>query len=165
MYQHKGFDVAIEAATLLNKENKDIEFALLGDGPEFDTLKQLAADTPNVHFMGNQTEIGNWFEAADLLIHTSYTEGMGSVILEAMAAGLPVVGSKAGGIPDVIKHDKSGLLFEIADAKELSAHIQSLYNSKELRDRLIDGAAQHLNKFEIETTAQAYQSLYQQFEK
>ncbi|MEF1226927.1 glycosyltransferase family 4 protein [Vibrio fortis] len=167
MYKHKGFDIAIEAAIMLNDINKDkdIEFALLGDGPEFDALKNLASDTPNVHFMGNQAEIGNWFEAADLLIHTSHTEGMGSVILEAMAAGLPVVGSKAGGIPDVITHDKSGLLFEIADAKELSAHIQSLYNSKELRDRLIDGAAQHLNKFEIETTAQAYQSLYQQFEK
>ena len=165
MYKHKGFDIAIEAAIMLNDINKDIEFALLGDGPEFDALKDLAANTPNVHFMGNQAEIGNWFEAADLLIHTSHTEGMGSVILEAMAAGLPVVGSKAGGIPDVITHDKSGLLFEIADAKELSAHIQSLYNSKELRDRLIDGAAQHLNKFEIETTAQAYQSLYQQFEK
>lgn len=165
MYKHKGFDIAIEAATLLNNINKNIEFALLGDGPEFEALKAQATGTSNVYFMGNQKEIGNWFEAANLLIHTSHTEGMGSVILEAMAAGLPVVGSKAGGIPDVITHDESGLLFEIADAKELSAHIQSIYHSKELRDRLIDGATQRLNIFEIATTAQAYQSLYQQFEK
>ena len=165
MYKHKGFDIAIEAAKLLNEINDDIQLALLGDGPEFEVLKAQAAGASNVYFMGDQKEIGNWFEAADLLIHTSHTEGMGSVILEAMAAGLPVIGSKAGGIPDVITHDESGLLFEIANAKQLSAHIKSIYHSKELRDKLVNGAAKHLNKFEVEATAQTYQSLYQQFEK
>ncbi|MEZ8195332.1 glycosyltransferase family 4 protein [Vibrio cortegadensis] len=164
MYPHKGFDVAINAAKGLQSQT-DIHFALLGDGPEEESLHQLAHDIDNVSLVGNQPNIGDWFKAADLLIHTSYTEGMGSVILEAMAAGLPVIGSKAGGIPDVIQDSVSGLLFDVGDAMQLSQLIQKIKRSDELYEQLKLGAKNNLIKFEIETTAQEYEAIYQQIER
>ncbi|HAS8532266.1 TPA: glycosyltransferase family 1 protein [Vibrio vulnificus] len=158
--KHKGFDVAINAARLLQSHSDSIHFVLLGSGPEEQALKALAADLNNLSFAGNQSNMGDWYAAANLLIHSSYTEGMGSVILEAMAAGLPVIGSKAGGIPDVIKNEESGLLFEVGSSEQLASSILRIFNDSALRTRLIEGANHHLHQFEIATTAISYQNLY-----
>lgn len=161
--KHKGFDVAIHAARLLQSYSDSIHFVLLGSGPEEQTLKTLASDLNNLSFAGNQSNMGDWYAAANLLIHTSYTEGMGSVILEAMAAGLPVIGSKAGGIPDVIKDKESGLLFDVGNAEQLASAILRIFEDEALRIQLIAGANRHLNQFEIATTAISYQNLYRMY--
>lgn len=160
--KHKGFDVAINAARILQQHSDKIHFILLGSGPEEQALKELASDLDNLSFAGNQSNMGDWFGAADLLIHTSYTEGMGSVILEAMAAGLPVIGSRAGGIPDVIQDQESGLLFDIGNAEQLASAILRIANDDTLRSRLIQGANINLSQFEIENTARRYEDLYAQ---
>ncbi|ENM3759760.1 glycosyltransferase family 4 protein [Vibrio cholerae] len=160
MLKHKGFDVTLGAAKILAECSSSIHFALLGDGKERGVLEQQAAGLTNVSFMGKQNNMGDWFAAADLLIHPSYSEGLGSVILEAMGSGLPVIGARAGGIPDIIESGYSGLLIEPGDYKGLADAIETIRCNAELRNKLETGSEQKLQSFLIENTAKNYQCIY-----
>lgn len=160
MLKHKGFDVTVTAAKLLGVKNPRVQFLLLGDGPEREALEQQCRGLTNVRFMGRQNDMGSMFAAADLLIHPSYTEGLGSVILEAMAAGLPVIGTNAGGIPDIIDHGISGLLCEAGNGKQLAEQIDQLENDKALRHKLKTGGKEKLKQFDIAYTSSLYKSIY-----
>jgi glycosyltransferase involved in cell wall biosynthesis len=158
----KGFDVTIEAAKILEKNNAPIHLLLLGNGPETENLKKQAQNLDNVFFMSHQEDMGTWFASANLLIHPSYSEGLGSVSLEAMAAGLPVIASNAGGIPDIIEDEQSGLLIEPGNAQELASAIERLAKDQTLQDKLQAGAKEKLAQFDISRTSQRYADLYQQ---
>lgn len=160
MVKHKGFDVTIEAARRLSHTHPEIQFALLGDGKERHNLEQLACHLTNVHFMGQQNAMGNWFAAANLQIHPSYTEGLGSVILEGMGSGLPVIASRTGGIPDIIEHKKNGLLIEPGDSAALADAIVHLASSREKRENLIHNGYEKLQQFKIDYTSILYADIY-----
>lgn len=160
MLQHKGFNLTVDAARTIEKSNPDIHFILLGDGKEKANLENQANGLTNITFAGKQSNMGDWFAAADLLIHTSYSEGLGSVILEAMAAGLPVIGSNAGGIPDIIEHNQSGLLFEAGNSIALAEEIKKLASDSHLRESLLSGGQEKLKQFDIEYTSKLYKEIY-----
>ena len=161
MLTHKGFDVTIEAARRLEQSHPEIHFALLGDGKERTTLETLATGLSNLSFVGKQSNMGSWFRAADLQVHPSYTEGLGSVILEGLHSGLPVIATNAGGIPDIIEDGVSGRLIEPGDAAALAEAIVQLSQNEALRQRLLTGAQHKLKDFYIEHTALLYQDIYQ----
>ncbi|GAA5645556.1 glycosyltransferase family 4 protein [Vibrio proteolyticus] len=161
MLTHKGFDVTIEAARRLEQSHPEIHFALLGDGKERATLETLATGLSNLSFVGKQSNMGSWFRAADLQVHPSYTEGLGSVILEGLHSGLPVIATNAGGIPDIIEDGVSGRLIEPGDAAALAEAIVQLSQNEALRQRLLAGAQHKLKDFYIEHTALLYQDIYQ----
>ena len=162
MLKHKGFDVTVSAAKKLGIQNPRVQFLLLGDGPEREKLEREATGLTNIQFMGKQRDMGNWFAAADLLIHPSYSEGLGSVILEAIGAGLPVIGSNAGGIPDIIDHEQSGLLCDAGNFQQLAQCIDRLENDKILRLQLQKGGKEKLKQFDIAYTASLYKDIYTQ---
>ena len=91
--------------------------ALVGDGPHRLELEQQFNGLP-VHFTGylRGEELAKAYASADAFVFPSATDTLGLVVLEAMASGLPVVGARAGGIPDLVEHGVSGLLFEPDDA-------------------------------------------------
>lgn len=159
MIPHKGFDVTVQAATLI--QDSRIHICLLGDGKQRAELEKQAKALTNVSFMGRQNNMGDWFTAADLLIHPSYTEGLGSVILEGINTGLPAIGSRAGGIPDIIEHEKSGLLIEPGNAVDLAASIEKIANDLTLKNQLIEGGRNKLSSFMIKHTASLYFAVYQ----
>jgi glycosyltransferase involved in cell wall biosynthesis len=165
MLKHKGFDVTIAAAKKLEEAGLPIQLCLLGDGPERLTLEQEASGLNNVSFEGKQSNMGDWFNAADLQIHPSYTEGLGSVILEGMAAGLPVIGSNTGGIPDIIEHGFNGFLIQPGNADELAEYIVSLYKDEQKRASFIQNGIKKLEKFDISYTSKQYLELYKKIEK
>ncbi len=160
MLKHKGFDVTLGAARILASTNPDIHFVLLGDGPERASLEALSTDLGNITFAGKQSNMGDWFAAADLLVHPSYSEGLGSVILEAIGARLPVIATHAGGIPDIIDDGESGLLIPPGNASALAENIARLANDKALREHLISGGAAKLQQFDIVYTSDLYQNIY-----
>ena len=162
MLQHKGFDVTIAAARALQEQNANVHFALLGDGKAREQLETLADGLTNVTFCGKQSNMGSWFAAADLQVHPSYTEGLGSVILEGLNSGLPVIASRTGGIPDIIDDHVSGLLIEPGDSQGLAAAIMTVQANPQLRETLCAGAQQKLTSFRIEHTAELYQKIYQE---
>lgn len=163
LLHHKGHDVTIKAAKLLAETDPDIQICILGDGPIEAELKQQAQGLANVEFSGQQSDIGNWFEAANVLIHPSHSEGLGSVILEATKAGLPVIGTRAGGIPDAIRHEQSGLLIEANQPRALADAITRLKTDQHLNETLAEGRKAFIADFDIQTSAQRYEKLYQQY--
>jgi len=91
--------------------------------PEMEALVQELALTPWVNFLGNRDDIPDLLAALDIFVLPSYSEGISRSLLEAMASGLPVVVSEAGGSPEVVQHEINGLLVPV---KNVSALAQAL---------------------------------------
>ncbi|MEL0628042.1 glycosyltransferase family 4 protein [Psychromonas aquatilis] len=161
LLKHKGHRTSIEAFKLLEITQPDLHLVLLGEGPEKESLLAQSTGMKNITFAGKQSDMGSWFTAADLLIHPSDSEGLGSVILEAIKAGLPVIGSNAGGIPDIIEDRVSGLLIEAKNGESLASAIVAITSDSDLKACLQDGAQEKLKEFDITFTSSLYNTIYQ----
>ena len=159
MLKHKGFSYTINLAKKLDKTT-NIQFILLGNGPLKNQLQQQSKDLSNVHFAGKVDNIGDWFFASDLLIHPSFSEGLGSVILEAMYAKLPVLATKRGGIPEIIKHNQTGFLLENHSLEQGKKAIFEIKKNKVDTDKIIQRAFVFCQTLSIKKTALLYQELY-----
>lgn len=135
----KGIPVLLRAFAKLEGRN---ELRLAGSGFQLEELESLASELgirDRVQFLGNVDWGGPLFELmrdSDILILPSHTEGLGLVLLEAMSQGLPVVASRVGGIPEIVHHEITGLLFPPGDADALSAALTRLIDDAPLRNRL-----------------------------
>jgi glycosyltransferase involved in cell wall biosynthesis len=123
----KGVDIAIRA---LKELPDQVVLWVIGDGPERLALEHTA-ESLGVHkrtrFCGLQADVSPFMQAADCLVCPSlWNEAAGLVILEAMACGLPVIGSSVGGIPEFIVPDRTGFLFPAGDHMALAKHITQL---------------------------------------
>jgi teichuronic acid biosynthesis glycosyltransferase TuaC len=122
----KGLDSLLEAASILQQDNHlNFVIVLIGEGPLLQSLSNSAVAlgiSDSVIFIGPQpqTIVAQWMQAANLLCLPSHMEGLPNVILESLAQSLPVVASNVGGIPEVITHDKNGLLVPADKADKLA---------------------------------------------
>jgi glycosyltransferase involved in cell wall biosynthesis len=115
--------------------------AIVGDGPHRPALERRF-DGADAHFIGylKGEELAAAYASADAFVYASETETMGNVVLEAMAAGCPVVVPRAGGIPSLVAHGKTGLLYRPGDLKE-SAHLtRTVLGDADLRSRISHAA-------------------------
>lgn len=123
----KGIDVLLRAAAELREHLPDIRVVIVGDGPERKKLSWLAKELgigERVQFVGFQNDVKRWMLGFDLLVLPSLKrESFGIVLLEAMACSRPVIGARVGGIPEIIEHEKTGLLVEPGDAHDLAQKI------------------------------------------
>jgi len=158
----KGHRTTLDAARTLLPDYPEMHFIICGDGPQLEPLKQKADDLPNVTFVGHQKDIGKYFEAFDLLVHPSQSEGLGSVLLEAQQHKTPVIASNVGGIPDIVKDGVTGLLIPPDDSLSLEKSIIELYEDTELRNKIIENATAKLRNFSPESVTERYLKLYQQ---
>ncbi|MDY7016573.1 MAG: glycosyltransferase, partial [Cyanobacteriota bacterium] len=111
--------------------------AIVGDGPHRKALEQHFAGTPT-HFVGylRGVELATAFASADAFVFPSRTETLGLVLLEAMAAGCPVVAARSGGIPDIVTDGVNGYLFEPSDPRGAIAATQKLLAARSQRETL-----------------------------
>jgi len=114
-----------------------VRLALVGSGPYEDELREMFADTPTV-FTGYMSgeELASAYASADVFTFPSDTETLGFVAMEAMASGVPVVGARAGGVPDVIRHGENGFMFTPGDLGDLTEQIRRLVVDEVLRKRM-----------------------------
>jgi len=157
---HKGHDLTLEAARRLAGTHPQIQFLMLGDGPRRRELEKAASALPNVTLLGHRKDIGNYLAVLDLFVFPSFTEGLGSSILEAMQAQVPVIASEAGGIPDLIDQEHTGILFPCGDAAALTSAISRLEGDPTLRTALTREATRQLGKFSPESVAERYLANY-----
>lgn len=164
----KGIDYLIGAADILNKKYKkqNIKYFIIGDGSQGKNLNNLVKKLnlkEKIKFLGQipNEKIPEYLSAADCFVLPSLKEGFGIVILEAMAAVLPVVATKVGGILDIIEDGKNGILIEPGDSKEIVKAIQKIYSKKELSLNLVQNAKMNLEKYDWKTIAQRVYLIYQ----
>jgi glycosyltransferase involved in cell wall biosynthesis len=132
-----GAEKEIEAIKPVLEAIPNARLALVGDGPHRQTLEQYFADTPT-NFVGylKGQELASAYASADAFIFPSRTETLGLVLLEAMAAGTPVVAARSGGIPDIVTDGVNGYLFDPTDEAGATAAAQRLFANPEERENL-----------------------------
>lgn len=138
--RNKGHEVLLHAARQLRQQHPRIKFLVVGDGPLRGELKAQAEQrglAGHVAFTGLQTDVRPYLEMAHMLVlPTLYREGLSVALIEGAAAGLPLVGSNLGGIPEVIVHQQNGFLVRPGDASDLAAAIGQLIANPDLRGRM-----------------------------
>lgn len=105
LVRDKGHGHLLRAFAILRQTNSGVRLAIAGQGPERERLARLSADLgldQCVVFHGHRDDVPELMRAADLLVHPSTSEGLASVLIEAMFAGLPIVASRTGGIPELL---------------------------------------------------------------
>ncbi|MFN8490925.1 MAG: glycosyltransferase [Caldilineaceae bacterium] len=163
----KGYRFLIEAMAQLTKQAPG-QFHLLfvGNGPERPALLELAQQlqlTESITFLDDQNDIPGLLPALDVLASASLWEGMPMVILEAMAAGLPVVATNVGGTPDVVVAGETGLLVPPADPAALAAALERVAADGAGRQRMGTAGRQRVEQhFSVTRNVELTQALYEQ---
>ena len=135
---HKGQKHLLDAMPLVMREVPDVHLVILGEGELRAALERQVKDLHLervVRMPGFREEVLSLMKSADLFVTSSVTEGLGSAVLDAMAMGLAVVGTTAGGTPEAVVHDQTGLLVPPAEPALLAREIVRLLKDPELRAR------------------------------
>ncbi len=164
---HKGQKYLIDAMPLVLREVPEAHLIIFGDGdfraPLEKQIKQLSL-TKRVLLPGFREDVLSLMKSADLFVMSSVTEGLGSAVLDAMAMGHAVVGTRAGGIPEAVIPGETGLLVEPADSKALAAAIVRLLKDPDRRKQFGEaGRARVAEHFGVDRlvdgTLEAYQRI------
>jgi glycosyltransferase involved in cell wall biosynthesis len=168
----KGLTVFLRAAGRLARDMQTIDggpkvrFVLVGEGPARPRLEALARDEEIeslTTFMGERRDVNDLMEAFDLFVQPSLWEGFGVTLLEAMAASLPVVASRVGGIPEIVRDGETGCLVEPGDAAALAGECLRLLRDPDLATRLGEaGRARLEENFDIERLVEETAALYRE---
>lgn len=138
---------------------------LVGDGPERNNIECLCRElniADHVVFLGKLQNTVKPLSISDLFLLPSETESFGLAALEAMAAGVPVISSNTGGIPEVNKHGVSGFISDVGDVEDMAKNALSALKSGRLLKLLKQNAVTQAHQFSIETILPKYEALYKQ---
>ncbi|HVZ29740.1 MAG TPA: glycosyltransferase [Asticcacaulis sp.] len=130
LHEVKRFDLLLKSAGMLRQRGYDFALKIAGDGPERETLKAMVAEyglSDNVEFCGWAADPKAFLSGLDLFVLSSRSEGFGLVVIEAMAAGVPVVASDIEGPRDILKAGSLGKLFESGNAVALTNAIGEVF--------------------------------------
>jgi glycosyltransferase involved in cell wall biosynthesis len=160
----KGFDVLVAAAERVLDDDPTIGFVLFGEGDCRPNLQQQIADagmTGAFVLAGFRADLDRFLPHLDLFVLPSYTEGLPNVVLEASAAGVPVVATAVGGTPEVIDDAASGWLCPPGDPEALAARLLDALTTEEgLREVGFQGRQRVLERFTFPRQASAYRALF-----
>ncbi len=136
--QEKGHIDLLRAFQKVRGKGTPARLLLVGDGPERSNLEQAAGE--GVVFAGQVRDTTPYYAAADILVLPSLTEGSPNVLLEAMAVNLPVVATRVGGIPEIVRHGESALLVPPQCPDLLADAIEEVLSQPDLRSKLTAAA-------------------------
>jgi glycosyltransferase involved in cell wall biosynthesis len=166
LVDHKGQRYLVEAAALVLRERPDARFAIVGEGELESDLKARAKALglgDRLLFTGFRRDVPAILDALDLFVMSSHLEGLGTIVLDALAAGKPVVGTRAGGIPEIIEHESHGLLVPPRDAAALAAAILRVLADPALAARLASqGRARALEGFSADAMVAGNLAVYRE---
>jgi glycosyltransferase involved in cell wall biosynthesis len=126
----KGIEVLLDAVSLV----PDVHFVIVGDGPkreEWSALAETNGIADRVRWAGFRSDVDAILAGCDLFVHPSLDDAFPTVLLEALAAGLPIVASRVGGIPEIVDHGVTGTLVPPGDAQQLAAAIRAVVPSRD----------------------------------
>ena len=157
-----------DVVKIFAKIHKSVPSKLLfvGDGPERPTAESLSRELnigDDIRFVGKQEQMEEILAIGDLFLLTSEYESFGLAALEAMAAGVPVISTNAGGLPEINEHGVTGFMSNIGDVDDMSAHAVRLLQDEELLSKFKASAYAQAQKFDIQNIIPKYEQLYNRF--
>ena len=159
----RGADV-LRAFRRLRDQGINATLCMVGDGPERDELEQLAGELGLMHdclFAGYQEDVGPFFSAFDAFVLPSGNEGTPVTAIEALASGCPVVATRVGGVPDVVRDGTDGFLVEPGDLDSLADALARLASDPELRREMGEaGRERVLPRYAVERLIDDVDALY-----
>jgi L-malate glycosyltransferase len=163
-HQVKQHDMFLRVAARLAQQIPQLRIVLVGDGPLRAGLEMLVEQLgvrDRVLFFGDRRDIPAILASVDITVLPSSSESLSNVIMESMAAGIPVVASDVGGNPELVENGKTGFLFPPGDEKQFAVALETLVAQPELRQQF--GAAARewaLAEYTIPRVRDRYQDLY-----
>jgi len=165
LYPEKGLAHLIKAAKIMNKNTMAPEaiFVVIGEGKEREMLEGMIKERnlENRFFLvGALPQAAQYLKAFDVFVLPSIKEGFPYVLLEAMAAGLPIVSSLIGGTPEIIKNGEDGFLILSKNPKILAERIADILDNPELAEKLSEKAREKVREFSVERMVEETERVY-----
>lgn len=168
MADHKDYPNLLRAAEVVIKKCPNVYFISAGEGREEKKVKELAKRLRlgnRFIFLGHRNDIGPILKSMDIFVLSSKKEGLGTSTIDAMAVGLPVIGTDAGGIPEVIQNGFNGTIVPKQDHQKLASAIIDLVLDEKKRKQFGLNSLQRVKIFSRETMIDEYLRLYSHLEK
>lgn len=150
------------------KDEIPCKLLFVGDGPERPYVESLCRDCVNhndMRFLGKQEQMEDILPITDLFILPSEYESFGLAALEAMAAGVPVISTNAGGLPEININGYSGFLSNVGDVEDMCKNTLYILSDEERLKEFKENALAQANKFDIHNIVPEYEALYKNFIK
>jgi glycosyltransferase involved in cell wall biosynthesis len=161
----KGLPYLLQAMAQLRSDLPDVRLLIGGAGEDRSALEREAHSLGLmgcVEFAGAVSDSAQFYRRLDLFVLPSLDEAFGLVVLEAMAAGLPVVGTRVGGIPELLEDGVQGRLVAPGDSQALAGAIRQLCQDPIRRMQMAEQARRQALRFDIGQTAKALQAVYEE---
>lgn len=163
LIERKGHHFLFEALAGL-KDQQDFSLVVFGQGPRREALEQKARDlglTDRIRFAGFRKDLPRWLGCLDLLVHPALMEGLGVSLLQASAAGVPIIASRAGGMPEAVRDGVNGLLVPPGDVAALQLALRKMLADPAERSAQGQRGIQLVaSEFSVETMMQGNLALY-----
>lgn len=160
----KGHALLLDCLPEATERHPEVRVLLFGRGPlERSLRRRIAARSlsKRVQLTGFRNDLAELMPGLDLLVHPALREGLGVAVLEAMSAGVAVVASDAGGIPDIVEHERSGLLFAAGDSGDLCDAMLRTLGDEALRRRLARAGRERVeSRFSVQRMSRRYVEVY-----
>lgn len=158
---HKGQLQIIEAARRFSASHPEICFVLVGEGRDFELFKQQTAALDNIALVGLVDNVGDYLKAFDIFLFPSRHEGLGSILLDALDFGLPVIATDVGGIPEIIENGVNGFLVKPDAIDDICESILGLYSESTLIEQIARANTEKAKSYTVGTMADKYAQIYQ----
>lgn len=162
---HKDYPTFLQTAALLCQEDDRFRFIIIGEGELWPEIEQFIAD----HDLGNRVFMTGFRRIVpqllpdlDIFFMPSKLEGLGTSVLDAFAAGIPVVSTFAGGIPELVTHEVTGLLAQPGDCRQMADHIRRLADDDVLRAKLVENASNRVKDMDYRDMSNKTLSVYRE---
>jgi len=162
---HKDYFTFVDTAEEILKKHPETTFLIIGQGSEKQKIAEYIFEKGLQNaliFTGFRTDIPDILPELDIYLMTSETEGLGTSILDAYACEVPVVATRAGGIPEIVTHEKTGLLAEIKNPVQLANNVIRLIEDETLKNNLVKEAKKEILNFTRQQTARKTMEEYKQ---
>ena len=152
---------------IFERVNRELpaKLLLVGEGPERLFARQLVKELKlngHVHFLGEQDYLEDLLSCADLFLLPSEQESFGLVALEAMSCKVPVIGTRIGGLPEVVTHGENGYLFPVGEVQEMADAAVALLRDEERHASFAESArSRAVDEFDVEKLVPQYEALYE----
>jgi len=162
----KGYHVLIEAINILIKKGQNIKLILIGDGPDRERLNNMIYKynlMDRIRLLGYKQNARKYLHLFDVFVMPSFREGFPITILEAMQAGVPIIATDVGGIPEMLQYGNAGVIIKSNNIQLLVESIENILENNRMRENIINYASCIVKeKYSSNIMGKKYNCLYEQ---